>query len=588
MKLYFPTTSLNFNNFFSTESISPKIFYERRAYGINELHQTELGKDERFITLFRQIPYFELIDDNKSEYEQYPIIIELVVSDNDDNFIKLDENIYCTYKTIYFEKERIKVIFFTEEHKKIILAKAKISNEVKLINKYLDDFKVLKADVRDALVHYKLNNIKYPSINPDVMETEIKKDKIFNYFKGFYILYVFKRFFYEYNQFKGKYDMNINRYDLIRKSLINDDIDNSAYSYMIGKQLRLLDDFQNEYLKELDARHENLINRIKSCSIDNSNKIIITSGTNTDNEEKYIFEVLINTILSNHKSKPGNVEHNEIFCLLENIVGIFKETVRNQDYIHDINLVVNRVIHRDYSIDVGNIYSDVLKNFYAFALKCGNIDEFINFLNIKKMRNEYLAYAYYGAYYGFAGISKILTHEYYNGYNVFLEIIDTNLINIRKHINLNVEAESYQANKNNKGNQIEREIHILLKKLIEAKRLHAYVKKSKVKINGSDKSLEGSIEFNALDRDNENSDISVVYLTGSKKYIVQVKHKNNITEKEKNDFKKILDELNLEENIGKGSYPIYNYYSESNGKKENLSKQEKEEFLKLLQRLLLK
>ena len=33
MKLYIPTTSLNFNNILSTESISPKGFYALRGYG---------------------------------------------------------------------------------------------------------------------------------------------------------------------------------------------------------------------------------------------------------------------------------------------------------------------------------------------------------------------------------------------------------------------------------------------------------------------------------------------------------------------------------------------------------------------------
>ena len=33
MKLYIPTTSLNFNNILSTESISPKGFYASRGFG---------------------------------------------------------------------------------------------------------------------------------------------------------------------------------------------------------------------------------------------------------------------------------------------------------------------------------------------------------------------------------------------------------------------------------------------------------------------------------------------------------------------------------------------------------------------------
>lgn len=33
MKLYIPTTTLNFDNILSSESISPKAFYEKRGFG---------------------------------------------------------------------------------------------------------------------------------------------------------------------------------------------------------------------------------------------------------------------------------------------------------------------------------------------------------------------------------------------------------------------------------------------------------------------------------------------------------------------------------------------------------------------------
>ena len=33
-KIYIPTTTLNFNNILSTESISPAIFYEKRGFGL--------------------------------------------------------------------------------------------------------------------------------------------------------------------------------------------------------------------------------------------------------------------------------------------------------------------------------------------------------------------------------------------------------------------------------------------------------------------------------------------------------------------------------------------------------------------------
>lgn len=74
MKLYFPTSSLNFNDIFATESISTKNFYTKRSFGTKRHFKTEMSFGDNCITLFSKVPYFRLCEEPSSNIEEYPII----------------------------------------------------------------------------------------------------------------------------------------------------------------------------------------------------------------------------------------------------------------------------------------------------------------------------------------------------------------------------------------------------------------------------------------------------------------------------------------------------------------------------------
>ena len=53
-KLFIPTSSLNFNNILSSESISPKAFYALRGYGYARWQEVEQNNLDNVILLYSQ------------------------------------------------------------------------------------------------------------------------------------------------------------------------------------------------------------------------------------------------------------------------------------------------------------------------------------------------------------------------------------------------------------------------------------------------------------------------------------------------------------------------------------------------------
>ncbi len=98
MKTYYiPTSSQNFNNILSTESISPKVFYERRGFGIERWTLIPENNQES-ITLLYDAPH------NFTHFVEgldvYPLLIEI---ESNEDFLELSEGVFFTDKTIYLD-----------------------------------------------------------------------------------------------------------------------------------------------------------------------------------------------------------------------------------------------------------------------------------------------------------------------------------------------------------------------------------------------------------------------------------------------------------------------------------------------------
>ena len=80
MKLYIPTTTLNFNNILSSETISPKAFYGKRGYGYKRWENVAENCLENGILLYKEPFSFNRPSNG---LDDYPMLIELEMDESE-------------------------------------------------------------------------------------------------------------------------------------------------------------------------------------------------------------------------------------------------------------------------------------------------------------------------------------------------------------------------------------------------------------------------------------------------------------------------------------------------------------------------
>lgn len=172
-KYYIPTSSLNFNNILSTESISPKIFYDRREFGYTRWFTVEENEIEE-VTLLYSTPHIFACKD--SDLEDHPMLIEI---NTDEEFKQISEDVFYTNKTIYLNPWDTIFYFFSEKVKLTVLSMSESSLETKTVRLYEKKMKV-------STFEGEYEKVEFMSVRPSDNEVSqyIEKDYILNKMKG--------------------------------------------------------------------------------------------------------------------------------------------------------------------------------------------------------------------------------------------------------------------------------------------------------------------------------------------------------------------------------------------------------------------
>jgi hypothetical protein len=174
---YYPlsTREYTFENIFSSESVSPQAVYPVRRFGFDYFHLVDTLQTEKAIILFSSPPKYELQSGAK-------FILEVEESALDLNcLIFLAEGIYAYQKTIYFTRDTLKVIFFSEKDMKVCILRSESSLPTKCTNKYKHNFRVID-DMNTRVFEPKL---EVKTILQEDLNQVAELDKRFNHFKGF-------------------------------------------------------------------------------------------------------------------------------------------------------------------------------------------------------------------------------------------------------------------------------------------------------------------------------------------------------------------------------------------------------------------
>ncbi len=175
-KFYIPTSSLNFNNILSSESISPKAFYQERSFGYGRWTNIPENPYDNSIVLYDELCIFIR---PISDIEDHPLLIEIAIDETvEASLVKIDEHIFLSDHTIYIDPFSTKLYFFSDKDKTIALSLSDSSIETKFVRLYQKKIEVIAP-----------TGSSYPTIDSSsekqaLNAKEIEKDKRNNRMRG--------------------------------------------------------------------------------------------------------------------------------------------------------------------------------------------------------------------------------------------------------------------------------------------------------------------------------------------------------------------------------------------------------------------
>lgn len=177
MKIYIPTSTLNLDSILSSDSISPKSFYQDRVFGNKYWYEVEENNCDNILLLYKTPHCFSR---PKGDLEDHPMLIEF---DTDEDFPNVQDGVLYSDHTLYFNPWKTCFHFFEEHDRVVALSLVSHSIEAKMYRLYYKKMLVSKFDG------------EFPKIDtiPDVSKNiaELSKDVRINSIKGaFYGYYI--------------------------------------------------------------------------------------------------------------------------------------------------------------------------------------------------------------------------------------------------------------------------------------------------------------------------------------------------------------------------------------------------------------
>lgn len=177
-KFYIPTSTLNFNNILSSESISPKACYDKRGFGYSRWATIPENPFNNAIVLYDNLCYF---DRPKSDIEDHPLLIEVML---DEAQLKQVGGFWYSDHTIYFTPKTTSFLFFNEKDRTIALSMSESSLETKLIRLYARQIQIVQKPIEC----YNLFLSNEPcELNGFEIEKDIRNNKMKGLLYGYYI-----------------------------------------------------------------------------------------------------------------------------------------------------------------------------------------------------------------------------------------------------------------------------------------------------------------------------------------------------------------------------------------------------------------
>lgn len=398
--LYIPTTTINFNNILSTGSISPADVYAARRFGYNKFETVPPNPFQNVLLLYGRYPVFSIMD---ADRDSFPLVIRIRADRLFDvNQAIQDINVYD--KTIYLEPASTEFLFTTSEAEKITLIKAEPSLTTKLGGLYQSCMQVVNFEQIDSFNWSRemLDNISDGSREAVLRNCEA--DIRINRLKGFvcgYMLGAYKSLDEKVARFKSVMkeqrneisamlnDPSRGNQEKIRRALEScSTLDELWSAEGIGRRRfepeegdRIVND--RGQISALEYRHES----------DAQSSLLLTKLFNT--------YCLTSDFVGQLDESRFNVAMDGAKTI-KNLMGNEWETSSTQAYINE--LLNNIKSGSPFVFNSSNCLA--LKSFAAFVIKGDDLEKLETFLVDQGVGDFRMAFALWGAMFGFSKIPK--------------------------------------------------------------------------------------------------------------------------------------------------------------------------------------
>ena len=461
-KLYIPTSTCNFNNILSSESISPKAFYALRKFGYSRWTNIPENDNDNVILLYEEPFAFSR---PKSDTEDHPMLVEI---ETDEEFPKTKvQGVRYSYHTIYLVRRCTRFVFFNEQDMRTTLSMSETSAETKLVDLYKRQIYILDYQRRTQQ-----QNIK---VETGLNEAAIKKDIRINKMKGLLYGYYIGAYLSTPKEITERYKR------LTELKNIFGAVVSSESRHPTGVQQKRMEEILFEIKKEnpafealtqycpdnmdaiLDFEFRCIRSEVSYPNYFDANKIIRELSTEEEtkkasswlrNEEKKLAKN------EQNNRKPLSVNANELTVEDNTLLDISTALLQNEDEKKLVKAWVNDIfILPDYNKNIASFKSDLsdkittkakeifgdakwensdmkiwLNNMRRYIngadgkiewgnplvasitsvlLKGDDIDNLLAFMRSKSVSDYRIAFAFYGMLYGFANLTRDFTDNLY-------------------------------------------------------------------------------------------------------------------------------------------------------------------------------
>lgn len=465
MKLYIPTTTLNFNNILSSESISPKAFYSKRDFGYKTWNKIKENNLDNAIILYKNLCNFER---PKSDIDDYPMTIEIFVDNSIEQRLKtVSDGVYIADFTIFLDPWNANFIFYSEQEKRIALSKSQSSLETKFVELYEKKMKIEQP--RES---YQIISINDCTLNEKEIEKDIRINKIKGCLYGYYIggllsttkeyvkkLYILREI---YNVSIAIYNNENRRATPYQDSQLDDfckKLIELKYTKLNNKLSKIIED--EEKTKEAMNCVKQFISK-KYCENDLNKKEILFGLSMKDeiNAQNPAIESIKNEIAKEEQEikndkKSIDIKDRELY--IENLKikdidsikdsqrqDLFKawvnEILSKKEYNKDISIFKDKVLYNIIDYSMNNIYKeqwdncedknflidlynhvvngsvfnqewkdDIFSSLAALITNGDDWEKLLRFMQSKEMTDYRFAFAMFGTLDGFANLPRDFT-----------------------------------------------------------------------------------------------------------------------------------------------------------------------------------